>query len=216
MTPGLLIFDCDGVLVDSERLVSRVESELLGELGLSIEPRALSALLKGKTVEEVARIVEQRVGRALPPGFWYGWAMAIAHGFVQELREVPGVRAVLERAAAAGVPVCVASQSLLPRVRLSLRVTALDGFFGEHLYTAAMVARGKPAPDLFLHAAAQLGIAPQSCAVIEDSPSGAIAARAAGMTVFGYAADEDAAALAGAGAHVFMSMQELPALLGLD
>ena len=109
--------------------------------------------------------------------------------------------------------ICVASQSSPTRVALSLRVAGLDAYFGPHVYTASMVARPKPAPDLFLFAAENMGVAPERCTVIEDSPVGVIGAREAGMRVFGYAADESAEALADAGAHVFYSMEELIGLL---
>jgi HAD superfamily hydrolase (TIGR01509 family) len=211
----LVIFDCDGVLVDSERLVSRIEARLLPGLGLSIDAGQARVMFKGKTVAEVVVAIERELGRSLPAAWVYEWAMATAHGFVRELREVQGVRALVEALATAGVQTCVASQSLLPRVLLSLSITGLDRLFAERIYTASMVARGKPAPDLFLHAAQRLAVAPAACAVIEDSASGVLAGRAAGMTVFGYAADEDAETLAAAGALVFESMQELPALLGL-
>lgn len=215
MRHGLVIFDCDGVLVDSERIVSRIESRLFGQLGLAIEPEQARALFKGKTVAEVAAVIRRDLGHELKADWIYEWGMAIAHAFVRDLREVPGVRAVVEMLAAAGVPTCVASQSPLPRVLLSLAVTGLDRCFSNRIYTASMVARGKPAPDLFLYAAREMQVSPSACAVIEDSPSGVCAGRAAGMTVFGYAADEEAAVLAQSGASVFESMQQLPSLLGL-
>jgi HAD superfamily hydrolase (TIGR01509 family) len=215
MRYGLVIFDCDGVLVDSERLVNRVESELISELGLVLEPKATAALLQGKTLEQVLLAIEQKLGRELSPAWSYRLAMNVASAFVLELRAVPLVRDVLDRLHRASAPMCVASQSLLPRVRLSLRVTGLDAFFGERVYTAAMVAAPKPAPDLFLHAAEQMGVEPAACAVIEDSPSGVRGACAAGMTAFGYAGTEEPAPLARAGARVFTSMADLPALLGL-
>ncbi|MFI5306532.1 MAG: HAD family hydrolase [Polyangiales bacterium] len=216
MRYGLVIFDCDGVLVDSERLVCRVESEHMSELGVALDPQATSALLMGKTLDQVLSSIEEKLGRALSPAWSYRLAMSVASAFVRELQPVPLVRQVLERLQRHAAPMCVASQSLLPRVRLSLRVTGLDAFFGERVYTASMVARPKPAPDLFLYAATQMGVEPSACAVIEDSPSGVTAARAAGMTVFGYAGSEEPAPLARAGARVFASMADLPELLGLD
>jgi len=205
----LVIFDCDGVLVDSERLVNRIESECLGELGLTLGPDEARALFKGKTVEEMVAMLQERIGRPLHAGWIYDWAMATARGFAHELREVADVRGALDALVARGVPICVASQSPRARVELVLRLTDLAHFFGDRIYTASMVARGKPAPDLFLHAAAQCGARPEHCAVVEDSPSGVAAARAAGMRVFGYAADEDEDALAAAGAVVFHSMAAL-------
>jgi HAD superfamily hydrolase (TIGR01509 family) len=209
----LVIFDCDGVLVDSEPIVNRVERELLASWGAELSEREVRALFKGRVFADVARLIEQRVPRPPPEDWIYVLAMETARAFRAQLREVPGVRAVIEQCRAGGVPVCVASQSSLPRVRLSLEVCGLDRLFGEHVFTASMVARPKPAPDLFLHAARTLAVPPSECAVVEDSPSGVAAAVAAGMRVLGYAADEDAGALRAAGAVTFTRMSELPALL---
>lgn len=206
---SLIIFDCDGVLVDSEPLVNRIESQYFSQLGVDLTPHEVGALFKGKTVEEVVAELEARTGRPLPARFAYDWGTSVALGFVQELRPVPGVERVIVHLQEAGVPICVASQSPLPRVRLSLRVTGLDRYFGDALFTASMVANPKPAPDLFLFAAQRMGAAPDETIVIEDSPSGVRAARAAGMRAYGYAADEDAGALQSAGASVFHSMDEL-------
>jgi HAD superfamily hydrolase (TIGR01509 family) len=210
-----LIFDCDGVLVDSERLVNRVEARVLSRWGWDATPDELGATFKGRAFPEVAASIARHVQRPLPPDWMYDLAMEVADGMRRELREIPGVRSVLDRLRDAGVPLAVASQSALGRVRLSLGVCGLDGYFGAHLYTASMVARPKPAPDVYLHAAAGLGADPSDCIVVEDSPSGVRAACAAGMRVYGYAADEDADALEGAGAIVIRNMAELPERLGL-
>ncbi len=211
----LVIFDCDGVLVDSEPVVNRIESEFFAPLGFVLDPRQMRRRFQGLTTGQVADAVAAEIGRALTAEELYAWGVATALGLVEQLRPVPRVRDVVAQLAAAGTPVCVASQSPLPRVRLSLRVTGLAAAFGDNLFTASMVARPKPAPDLFLHAAAHMGAQPPRCVVIEDSPSGVRAACAAGMTVFGYAADDGAGPdeLAAAGAHVFTAMAELPALL---
>lgn len=206
---ALVIFDCDGVLVDSEPLVNRVEAEYFTALGFHTTPDEMRALFKGKTVQDVIDGVEARLGRALPASAVYDWGTSVALALAQELRAIPGVERVIQRLQQAGVPICVASQSPLPRVRISLRATGLDGYFADDVFTASMVERPKPAPDLFLFAAARMGVEPQNTIVIEDSPSGVLAARAAGMRVFGYAADEDAGALRSAGAEVFFSMDEL-------
>lgn len=216
MCHDLVIFDCDGVIVDSERLVNRIESACLAELGLRIAPDEARGLFKGKTVDGVLAVVEHLLGRPAPTEWIYDWGMAVAAGFARELREVAGVRDVLEALRRRGVPLCVASQSPPARVDLSLTLTGLAPYFGDRVYTASMVARPKPAPDLFLHAATAMGADPARAAVIEDSPVGVLAARAAGMTAYGYAGDEDAAALAAAGAIAFDAMAALPGLLGLD
>jgi HAD superfamily hydrolase (TIGR01509 family) len=205
----LVIFDCDGVLVNSEPLVNRIEAAYFTELGAPMTAAQAAAQFKGKTVEQVAHALEARIGRPLSPEFGYDWAMTTAFGLVEELQPVPGVRDLIERVRSAGIAICVASQSPLPRVRLSLHVTGLDRYFGANVFTASMVANPKPAPDLFLFAAQRMGVRPEHTVVIEDSPSGVRAARAAGMRVYGYAADENAAALESAGASVFYTMDEL-------
>lgn len=211
----LIIFDCDGVLVDSEPIANDVEVAFFETLGLQLTASEARALFKGRTTTEVARVVEQRAAKPLPPSWQYEWAMATALAFVDRLQPTPGVRALLELVGQRGVRRCVASQSPLARVKLSLQITGLSGYFDEHIYTASMVARAKPAPDLFLFAAAQSGVDPEKCVVIEDSESGVRAATAAAMKVYGYAAGEEPTALDKAGATVFNSMQQLPSLLGL-
>ena len=206
---GLVIFDCDGVLVDSEPLVNRIEAEYFTELGAPMNAQQASAAFKGKTVEQVASALEERTGEKLSAEFGYEWGMTTALGLVRELRAVPGVRALIERVQSSGIAICVASQSPLARVRLSLHVTGLASYFGEHVFTAGMVENPKPAPDLFLFAAQRMGVPPGSAIVIEDTPTGVLAARAAGMRVYGYAADENAQALESAGAVVFHSMDDL-------
>jgi HAD superfamily hydrolase (TIGR01509 family) len=213
--PELVIFDCDGVLVDSERIVNAIESRELARLGIDLTADEVRARFKGKTIDEDNAEVERMYGARVPASWVYDYAMASALGFVRELRAVVGVEDVIAHVQAAGVGSCVASQSPPARVALSLQVTNLAHYFGPRVYTASLVARPKPAPDLFLHAAAALGVAPSACVVIEDSASGVRGAVAAGMTVYGYAADEDANALAAAGARVFTAMDELPALLGV-
>jgi HAD superfamily hydrolase (TIGR01509 family) len=214
-SPQLVIFDCDGVLVDSERIVNAIESVELACLRVYLTADEVRARFKGKTIDEDVAEIERERGARVPPSWVYDYAMRTALGFVTSLRPVAGVEAVLARLRDVGQRCCVASQSPPARVALSLHVTGLAGYFGAAVYTASEVARPKPAPDLYLHAAADHNVTPARCAVVEDSPSGVRAGVAAGMTVFGYAGDEDAAALAAAGAHVFTRMEELPALLGV-
>ncbi len=211
----LIIFDCDGVLVDSEPLVNGVEAGLFSRLGFPMTPEEASALFKGRTVEGIVAIVEEKIGRRLSHEWIYDWGMATALGLIQGLRAVPGVRDIVEELFQQKHPICVASQSPPARVALSLLLTGLDVFFTDRIYTASMVPRPKPAPDLFLHAARSCGARPQHCAVVEDSPSGVAAAVAAGMVAFGFAAREEASRLAAVGAKVFSSMPELRTLLEL-
>jgi beta-phosphoglucomutase-like phosphatase (HAD superfamily)/ketosteroid isomerase-like protein len=210
----LVIFDCDGVLVDSERLINRIEAQLVSEVGLDFLPDQARATFKGHTVGEIVAIIEARTGARVSAEWLYDWGMRIALGFVKELRSVAGLGAVLDELRNCGVPSCVASQSPRARVDLALTVTDLARYFDGRVFTASMVPRSKPHPDVFLYAAARMGSEPTRCAVIEDSPTGVRAAVAAGMRVFGYAADEDAGALERAGAErTFHAMGELPALL---
>jgi HAD superfamily hydrolase (TIGR01509 family) len=209
-----LVFDCDGVLVDSEYLASRVEAELLRELGLTLTIDEVHDLFLGKTVDGVLDAIAERTGSRPSTAFAYNWAFATAHAFKRELAPVPFVRPALEELRRRGHRLAVASQSPLARVRFSLEVTGLDEFFGPHVYVTSMVPRPKPAPDIYLHAASGLATPPSDCIVIEDSPAGAAAARAAGFRVIGYAPGDTAAAMRGSAVTVIQSMKELGALLG--
>jgi len=211
--PAGVIFDCDGVLVDSEGLASRVEAELTRELGLNLTTAEAHDLFLGKTVDGVLEVIAARSGRKLSASFVYNWAFATAQVFMHELRPVPGVRAVVEELRARGTALAVASQSPLARVRFSLEVTGLAQLFGQHLYVTSMVARPKPAPDVYLLAATRLGVRPEDCVVVEDSPAGAAAALAAGMRAIGYAPDGTADAMRASGAVVIGSMTELLPLI---
>ena len=213
MQSPAFIFDCDGVLVDSETLASRVESEVLRDLGLNISVDEAHGMFLGKTVAGVLEAITQRTGKTPPAGFAYNWAFATAHAFMRELRPVSGVRAVLDGLRRDGAPLAVASQSPLARVRLSLEVAGLAEFFGEHLYVTDMVARPKPAPDVYLLAAQRLGRTPAECVLIEDSPAGAAAASGAGMQAILYAPGAAAGVASPVAARLMRSMDELPGIV---
>jgi HAD superfamily hydrolase (TIGR01509 family) len=214
MTPAL-IFDCDGVLVDSELIASRVEAELARELGLELSIEQAHAMFLGKTVDGVLDAITERTGKRPGSVFTYNWAFATAHAFKRELAAVPFVRAALEELRRRGHRMAVASQSPLARVRLSLEITELAEFFADRVYVTSMVPRPKPAPDIYLHAANGLATPPAGCIVIEDSPAGAAAARAAGFRVIGYAPGATQTAMHGAGVTVIHSMDELLGKLGV-
>lgn len=215
--PLAVIFDCDGVLVDSEGLASRVESELARELGLNISAAEAHDLFLGKTVQGVLDAIASKTGARPSATFVYNWAFTTAHAFKRELQPVRRVREVAHALRDRGHPLAVASQSPLGRVRFSLDVTGLAGLFGEHVYVTSMVSRPKPAPDIYLLAAERLGVEPAGCVVVEDSPAGAAAARACGMHVIGYApqgVDGSAdPAMRDSGVTVIRSMDELPELI---
>jgi HAD superfamily hydrolase (TIGR01509 family) len=209
-----LIFDCDGVLVDSEYLASRVESELIRDLGLTLDVEQVHDLFLGKTVDGVLDAIAARTGKRPSSAWAYNWAFATAHAFMRELKAVDGVGAAVEELRRRGHRMAVASQSPLARVRLSLQVAGLAGQFGDHIYVTSMVARPKPAPDVYLLAAQRLGATPAECVVIEDSPVSATAALGAGMRVLGYAPGPTADAMRASGAQVIRSMDELIAAIG--
>jgi HAD superfamily hydrolase (TIGR01509 family) len=208
--PSALIFDCDGVLVDSEMLSSQVEAGIARDLGLSLTAEEAHGLFLGKTVDGVVDTFAARAGKELSAAFVYNWAFATAHAFVQELKPIAGIREALTAFGRDRHPMAVASQSPIARVRLSLEVAGMAAPFGEHVYVSSMVARPKPAPDIYLFAAARLGFAPGDCIVIEDSPAGAAAARTAGFQAIGYAPAETFDAMSATGARVIRSMIDLP------
>jgi HAD superfamily hydrolase (TIGR01509 family) len=166
---------------------------------------------------EVLSRVEEKLGRPLPPGWLERYEHHRAEAFRRELTAVQGAADAVRSVSAAGIAVCVASQGKLSKTRLSLGLTGLRDLFGpQALFSAYSVPRGKPHPDLFLHAAAAMRACPSRCAVVEDTPSGVSAAVSAGMRAFGYAADSDELALRHAGAEILRSLDELAQLLGLS
>jgi HAD superfamily hydrolase (TIGR01509 family) len=212
----LVIFDCDGVLVDSEVISNMVLARLLTEQGLPTTLAEARRDYQGLLLTEVFDQAGEKLGRSLPHNLVAQFEGERAEAFHRELKPVRGVAEVVERVCAAGLAVCVASQGKLEKTTLSLDLTGLRRLFAEQaLFSAYSVPRGKPHPDLFLHAAAAMGADAANCAVVEDTPSGVMAGISATMRVFGYAADSDEQALRQAGAEVFRSMSELPSLLGL-
>jgi HAD superfamily hydrolase (TIGR01509 family) len=208
----LVIFDCDGVLVDSEPLANAVLHAELLRLGLGLSLEESTELFTGRSLRSCLRIIESRLGASPPPDFMPRLRAGVVDAFMRHLQAVPGVESVIRGLAAER---CVASSGSHEKIRFSLGLTGLDVLFDDsRIFSADDVAEGKPAPDLFLHAAARLGFAPKACVVVEDSAPGVQAGRAAGMRVLGFAARTDAAALEAAGAHVvFSDMRELSSLV---
>ena len=182
-TPSLVIFDCDGVLVDSEPLSLEVMLDVLAEAGCTLDTATGYQEFLGKSLGSVVDWLKRERGVEMTPEMLARMRQRLLARFETELQPTRGVA---EAIAALDVPVCVASSSQPDRIRLSLRVTGLLPFFDPHIFSATMVKNGKPAPDLFLHAAREMGVAPEECLVIEDSPAGLRAARAAGMRAVGY------------------------------
>ena len=206
----LVIFDNDGVLVDSEGHAGAVLSGLLSELGLPTTPEESFAQYLGSSLATIRTRAEERLGRPLPLEFEAWYHDRLFELFRTSLQPVPGVTAVLD---GLDVPTCVASSGTHERIRLALTATGLLERFDGRIFSASDVARGKPAPDLFLHAARVLGADPARCAVIEDSRVGIEAANAAGMTAFGFARITPAEELRHARGGVFQAMAELPTML---
>jgi HAD superfamily hydrolase (TIGR01509 family) len=209
---GLIIFDCDGVLIDSEVLSCSCLAEVFTSHGV---PMALDEVIErflGRGFAAVPAYFEAQTGRPLPGSFAADLRARQAASFTASLVPMPHVTKLLERM---DRPYCLASSSDSERIRISLSVTGLDRFFGERIFTAAMVERAKPAPDLFLLAASSMGVPPAQALVVEDSVNGVLAAKAAGMAVWGftggshYAGRDMGPVLVGAGAdRVFDSMAE--------
>jgi len=209
----LVIFDCDGVLVDSETISNRILAGLLAELGLPLGFEATREAFVGRSMSGCLQIIERRLGRAVPEDFVRTYNARSFAEFEKHLKPVPGVGEVLQRMR---YPICVASSASHEKMRTTLGVTGLLSHFRGRMFSATEVGRGKPDPALFLHAAQRMGAEPRRCAVVEDTVVGVQAGRAAGMSVFGFASAGDAEALHDAGAEVFDEMQDLPRLLARE
>ena len=207
----LVIFDCDGVLVDSERIAVRIDAVVLAELGWPLSEAEVVERFVGRSEAHMIEQIELQLGIRLAPDWDDRFRPLYRDAFAAELAPVDGVVDALDTIDA---PTCVASSSSHERLRYTLGLTGLLERFEGRIFSGDDVANGKPAPDLFLHAAATLSTDPARCAVIEDSRYGVEAARAAGMRAFGYAGGlTPADRLAGPATVVFDDMRELPALL---
>lgn len=212
--PQLIIFDCDGVLVDSERISHEVLLAMLQEFGVSMTLDQALDRFMGTSMQRCLELVGQLLGGAPPAGFLDNFRQRSFEAFNAQLVPVPGIVELLD---ALTLPCCVASNGPRAKMLLTLGKTGLLPRFTGRLFSADDVARPKPAPDLFLHAAASLQAQPGACVVVEDSPTGVAAAKAAGMVVFGYAGMTPARRLVEAGADaVFASMSALQPLLMPD
>lgn len=210
----MVIFDCDGVLIDSERIANRVLMEQLAGIGLEMPLEQVMKTFVGRTRDGCIELAGRMLGRPLPGDFAAKWDARLYAALEREVKPVDGVPELL---GTLPLPFCVASNGERERMSRALRAAGLMPLVEGRLFTASEVPRPKPAPDLFLHAAKAMGVEPARCAVIEDTPTGVKAGVAAGMKVFAYAAaaHADEAALRDAGAEVFHDMKLIPALLEL-
>jgi HAD superfamily hydrolase (TIGR01509 family) len=211
----LVIFDCDGVLVDSEPLALRLDAELLAALGWEMPESELVERFVGRTETVMKAEIEAHLGRRITRD-WEAFGERYLELFAAELVAVRGVTAAVDAIQAAGYATCVASSGGHDKIRRNLALCGLRERFAERIFSGDDVVHGKPAPDLFLLAAEALGVAPERCAVVEDSRHGVEAGRAAGMRVFAFGGGVTApAALAGPATTVFLDMAELPRLIAV-
>jgi HAD superfamily hydrolase (TIGR01509 family) len=199
-----IIFDFDGVIADSEVLANIVLAECVTELGVPTTVEDSYRDYMGKRSHEVVAAIEKAVGHAIPPSFGELLQVRTLARFRQDLAPIAGVREFIAKFGA--LPRCIASSSTPQRLAVSLEILGMTELFAGRVFSALGVARGKPHPDIFLHAAAALGASPRECIIIEDSASGIIAGREAGSTVIGLLAgghirDSHGASLKSAGAH---------------
>ncbi len=207
--PELVIFDCDGVLVDSDRISLRIQAEWLTGLGLATSYEDCVRDFLGIGMSATVAEIERRLGGPLPDHWARDLEKAVRDAFADELRPVPGIEAALD---ALPMATCVASSGSHAKMRYTLGLTGLWSFFEGRIFSGDEVEHGKPAPDLFLHAARSMAVAPDRCVVVEDSPYGVRAARAAGMRVVGYTATTSSAAMAEAD-ELLTNMADLPDLI---
>ena len=207
----LVIFDCDGVLVDSEEISNRLVAEEVTALGWPMATADATRLFIGSTVDAIEVKVRERLG-PLPSGWRTRVMGRIVHAMATEAEAIPGGIEALRAADAMGLPWRIASNSSHPELRSKFDRLAVTDLVRDRVHSFTDVGIGKPAPDLFLHAATLEGVAPAGCLVIEDSVAGATAARAAGMPCLGFDRFGDGAAMAAVGAGIFHDMRELPAL----
>jgi HAD superfamily hydrolase (TIGR01509 family) len=210
----LIIFDCDGVLVDSEIIAHQLLAQMMTDLGHPMTTAESVQKFAGRSLADILRRIEAILGRSISDDLGQHYGSLLLERLRRDLKPIAGVK---EAIAALRCPCCVASSSSLERIRLSLEVTELAPLFGSNIFSATQVAHGKPAPDLYLFAATRMAVAPDDCVVIEDSTLGVTAGRAAGMRVIGFtggahAIGDAARYLAAAGAYpIVSSMAELPA-----
>jgi HAD superfamily hydrolase (TIGR01509 family) len=216
MNFDLIIFDCDGVLIDSEILSNRAEVELLKSFGIEFELSDYMARFVGKSTKDVLKTIELSHNISLPDDFRRLAGEKVYQAFRDELKPIPGIFQLLDLI---DIPKCVGSSSSLNRLELTLTMTGLFDLFAPHIFSADQVSHGKPAPDLFLFAAEKMKVDPTRCIVIEDSPHGVRAGVDAGMTVFGFIggshiqSEHDLKLMKEGAVKVFSTMSEISACL---
>ncbi|MFK8164301.1 MAG: HAD family hydrolase [Lewinella sp.] len=208
--PKCIIFDCDGILVDSEQITFSVLAEMSREVGVRLSEAELEANFLGKSLNSIIAFLEAATDRSLAATFETEFRQRTFSKFKTDLQPVEGIRELLDRLT---VPVCVASSGPPHKIRMNLKLTGLDVHFGDNTFSCYDLKRWKPDPAVFLHAADTMGFSPAECVVVEDSPTGIKGAVAGGFTVYGLTRHGNDQILAAAGATVYHHHDELYALL---
>jgi beta-phosphoglucomutase-like phosphatase (HAD superfamily) len=218
MPPKLVIFDCDGVLVDTEAIANEKLAEFLSELGLELTRDDCRRQFQGKMIEDVCRHVAELLGQPFDPSLPPRVRQTIEDAVAIDVTPVPGVIDLVHRVAASDISFCVASSGSIPKMHSTLGPVGLLPMMRDVLFSAQDIGRGKPHPDIFLTAAAAMGHRCEDSIVIEDSLSGVQAGVAAGARVLGYAGDPftDADALQNAGAEIVHRMEDVCEVIGLE
>ncbi|MDJ0693366.1 HAD family hydrolase [Mastigocoleus sp. MO_188.B34] len=207
----LVIFDCDGVLVDSERITNTVFAQMLNELGLNLTLEDMFNKFVGNSMTTCLEMIQGMLGKSIPKTFVGEYKVRTKKALESELQAVEGIKDALDRL---NLPYCVASSGDREKMQTTLGITNLLSYFEDKLFSVTEVANGKPHPDIFLYAAEKMGFKPEKCVVVEDTPIGVKGGVAAGMTVFGYAKLMKPEKLTAAGAHIiFDEMKLLPELV---
>ena len=209
----LVIFDCDGVVVDSEVLTTQILIEMCAELGLSFDEKKVFKTFIGRSNKSCEAALEEELGRPAPADFFVDFHDRVFARYETDLKEVLGVRHLLESLENKAIKFCLASSGDFSKINKGLSICGLVDYFEGRIFSAQEVAHGKPAPDLFLYAADQMAVPAGRCVVIEDSRPGVLAATAAGMSVLGFAERSDDESLLEAGAKIVYSMSEVSQLL---
>jgi len=204
--PELVIFDCDGVLVDSETITNQVLVDCINEFGTNLSVEDALELFRGGALADCIAYVKSEYGITLPDEFASNFRRRMKLAFEKDLKAVDGIKELLENIQQ---PVCVASNGPLEKMDTTLKVTGLKKYFGDNVYSAYQIDKWKPEPDLFLFAASKMGVSPEKAVVVEDSPRGIEAARRAGMKSYGFDVYGKTTELKKEGAILFKKMSEL-------
>jgi len=210
MKYNCIIFDCDGVLVDSEAISAKVFQAMIFELGFEIDFETLLEEITGTSMKENLLFIGKIIKRELPAGFETDFRKRSYEAFKTDIKPITGIPDLLKKIK---VPVGVASSGPVEKIKLNLTTTNLIHFFGENIFSSYEIGSWKPEPEIYLHAAKKMGFKPEECAVMEDSLPGILAAKAGGFDVYGFTGEKNKATFEKSGATVFFAMDELYQLL---